>query len=248
MVVLHTAIAIVLVIGLIIRGRVDPVISLILGSLYLGLASGVGFTGTLEAITARLRRDHGQGRAADRLRGGDRVAAACHRRVQAHGLGAGVGGRPEAAALRHGRGDVDDLPLDLRRRAGRAGLAGGPVGRAAPRPQRPAAARGRDRHRHLLRLRLRRARPRGDPDRRAGRRQPRRLAVLGPADRARHRARHHLPLPDAAPDRLLEARDRRGPGRGDAGDRGPRRRDRRRARRRASRASGSRSRRSSSRC
>ena len=52
MVVLHTAIAIVLVIGLIIRGRVDPVISLILGSLYLGLASGVGFTGTLEAITA----------------------------------------------------------------------------------------------------------------------------------------------------------------------------------------------------
>ena len=37
MVVLHTAIAIVLVIGLIIRGRVDPVISLVLGSLYLGL-------------------------------------------------------------------------------------------------------------------------------------------------------------------------------------------------------------------
>jgi gluconate:H+ symporter, GntP family len=51
MVVLHTAIAIVLVIGLIIRLRVDPVISLVLGSLYLGLASGVGFTGTLEAIT-----------------------------------------------------------------------------------------------------------------------------------------------------------------------------------------------------
>jgi H+/gluconate symporter-like permease len=51
MVVLHTAIAIALVIGLIIRGRVDPVISLVLGSLYLGLASGVGFTGTLEAIT-----------------------------------------------------------------------------------------------------------------------------------------------------------------------------------------------------
>ena len=51
MVVLHTAIAIVLVIGLIIRGRVDPVISLVLGSLYLGLAGGVGFSGTLEAIT-----------------------------------------------------------------------------------------------------------------------------------------------------------------------------------------------------
>lgn len=51
MVVLHTIIAIVLVIGLIIRLRVDPVISLILGSLYLGLASGVGFVGTLDAIT-----------------------------------------------------------------------------------------------------------------------------------------------------------------------------------------------------
>ena len=51
MVVLHTAIAIVLVIGLIIRLRVDPVISLILGSLYLGLASGVGGVETLAAIT-----------------------------------------------------------------------------------------------------------------------------------------------------------------------------------------------------
>lgn len=51
MVVLHTVIAIVLVIGLIIRFRVDPVISLILGSLYLGLASGVGTVGTLQEIT-----------------------------------------------------------------------------------------------------------------------------------------------------------------------------------------------------
>lgn len=50
MVAVHVAIAIVLVIGLIIRLRVDPVISLILGSLYLGLAAGVGFTGTIEAI------------------------------------------------------------------------------------------------------------------------------------------------------------------------------------------------------
>ena len=56
MIVLHTAIAIVLVIGLIIRRRVDPVISLVLGSLYLGLAGGVGFTGTLEAITSASAR------------------------------------------------------------------------------------------------------------------------------------------------------------------------------------------------
>lgn len=51
MVAVHTAIAIVLVIALIIRVKVDPVISLVLGSLYLGLAAGVGFAGTVEAIT-----------------------------------------------------------------------------------------------------------------------------------------------------------------------------------------------------
>src|SRR4028119_1533865 len=49
---LHTAVAIVLAIGLIIRGKVDPVISLIIASLYLGLASGVGFTRTIEAIAS----------------------------------------------------------------------------------------------------------------------------------------------------------------------------------------------------
>ena len=50
MVALHTAIAIVLAVGLIIALKVDPVISLLLASLYLGIASGVGFTGTIEAI------------------------------------------------------------------------------------------------------------------------------------------------------------------------------------------------------
>ena len=50
MVALHTAIAIVLAVGLIIGLKVDPVISLLLASLYLGLASGVGFAGTIEAI------------------------------------------------------------------------------------------------------------------------------------------------------------------------------------------------------
>ena len=52
MVALHTAIAIVLAVGLILWLKVDPVISLLLASLYLGLASGVGFTGTIEAIAA----------------------------------------------------------------------------------------------------------------------------------------------------------------------------------------------------
>ncbi len=50
-VVIHTAIAIVLVVLLIIRFKVDPVISLIIACLYLGLASGVGFADTIGAIT-----------------------------------------------------------------------------------------------------------------------------------------------------------------------------------------------------
>lgn len=51
MIVLHTAIAIVLVVLLIIRFKVDPVISLVIASLYLGLATGVGPVGTITAIT-----------------------------------------------------------------------------------------------------------------------------------------------------------------------------------------------------
>jgi H+/gluconate symporter-like permease len=50
MIALHTVIAIVLIIVLIIKVKVDPVISLIIGSLYLGLATGVGFTATIVAI------------------------------------------------------------------------------------------------------------------------------------------------------------------------------------------------------
>jgi H+/gluconate symporter-like permease len=49
--VVHTAIAIVLVVGLIIWVKVDPVISLVIACLYLGLAAGVGFEGTITAIT-----------------------------------------------------------------------------------------------------------------------------------------------------------------------------------------------------
>nr|WP_244632939.1 SLC13 family permease [Aeromicrobium sp. CFBP 8757] len=48
---MHTAIAIVLAVGLIIVVKVDPVISLIIASLYLGLAAGVGFADTVTAIT-----------------------------------------------------------------------------------------------------------------------------------------------------------------------------------------------------
>lgn len=50
MIVLHAAIAILAIVLLILVLDIDPVISLVIGSLYLGLAGGVGFSGTIEAI------------------------------------------------------------------------------------------------------------------------------------------------------------------------------------------------------
>jgi gluconate:H+ symporter, GntP family len=50
LIVLHTAIAILAVVLLIIVVRVDPVISLVLGSIYLGLAAGIGFEDTIVTI------------------------------------------------------------------------------------------------------------------------------------------------------------------------------------------------------
>jgi H+/gluconate symporter-like permease len=47
---LHTAIAIIAIVLLIIVVHVDPVISLVLGSLYLGLATGLGFETTITTI------------------------------------------------------------------------------------------------------------------------------------------------------------------------------------------------------
>lgn len=52
MIALHTAIAIVAIIFLIIKVKVDPIIALVLGALYLGLASGMGFVATIEAVTS----------------------------------------------------------------------------------------------------------------------------------------------------------------------------------------------------
>lgn len=50
MLVTHTAIAIIGIIVLIIAFRIDPVISLIIGSLYLGLSAGLGFDDTITTI------------------------------------------------------------------------------------------------------------------------------------------------------------------------------------------------------
>ncbi|USQ81231.1 GntP family permease [Ornithinimicrobium faecis] len=51
-IVLHVAISALIVIGLILVGRLDPTISLIVGSIYLGLTGGLGFAGTVETIGA----------------------------------------------------------------------------------------------------------------------------------------------------------------------------------------------------
>ncbi len=50
-VVVHTVISIALVVGLFVAAKVDPVISLVLGAGYLGLANGLGMATTVETIT-----------------------------------------------------------------------------------------------------------------------------------------------------------------------------------------------------
>jgi gluconate:H+ symporter, GntP family len=49
--VLHTAIPIIAIVLLIVIVRVDPVISLVIGTLYLGVAAGLGFKGTIGTLT-----------------------------------------------------------------------------------------------------------------------------------------------------------------------------------------------------
>ena len=52
LVVLHTAIAILAVVLLIVVAKVDPVVSLMLGTLYLGLAAGLGFADTVGTLVS----------------------------------------------------------------------------------------------------------------------------------------------------------------------------------------------------
>lgn len=50
LIVLHTAIAIIAIVLLILVVRVDPVIALVIGTIYLGLAAGLGFEDTIGTI------------------------------------------------------------------------------------------------------------------------------------------------------------------------------------------------------
>lgn len=50
MIILHAAISIALIVLLIIKGKVDPIISLMVGSLYMGIAGGLGLVATVSTI------------------------------------------------------------------------------------------------------------------------------------------------------------------------------------------------------
>ncbi len=52
LILLHTAIAIIATVLLILVVRIEPLIALLAGSMYLGLATGLGFDGTIKAITS----------------------------------------------------------------------------------------------------------------------------------------------------------------------------------------------------
>ena len=56
MVALHTVIAIAAVIFLIIKLKFDPIVALVLGALYLGLASGIGLMETVSLGSRRYVR------------------------------------------------------------------------------------------------------------------------------------------------------------------------------------------------
>jgi H+/gluconate symporter-like permease len=48
--IVHTAVAILAVVVLIVRFKFNPVVSLVIGSAYLGLAAGIGVEKTIDAI------------------------------------------------------------------------------------------------------------------------------------------------------------------------------------------------------
>ena len=197
MVVLHTAIAIAVIVLLIIKAKVDPVISLIIGSLYLGHRDRCRPHRDPDSDRRWLRRDHGRGRPAHRLRRAHRGDAPCDGRLQEDGDDARQRCRRAPAPVRADGCDVDDLPLDLRGRAGRSGIPGGAFDRALHRPDRLAAHGRRARGRDLRRLRLRdpgtgrglHRRPAGDPTRH--------LAAVRPRARAVDRDRDDIDLPVA---------------------------------------------------
>ena len=155
MIALHTVVAIVVVVLLIIKVKVDPVISLMIGSLYLGLATGVGFTATITAIATGFGEIMGE---VGLLIGfGVLIGAMLHAmgafRKMVTMLVNGVGARRLPYALTAAMATIfPSIYVDVQ-----VVLAspGGALDRALHRPDRFAAHVRRPRDRDLRRLRLR---------------------------------------------------------------------------------------------
>ena len=221
MIVLHATIAILAVVLLIIVLDIDPVISLVVGSLYLGLAGGVGFEGTIEAIGdgfGEIMAEVGLLIGFGVLMGSLLFAmGALHRLVNLLLKVLGAKRLPYALAAVMTTlfpSIYVDVQLVL-------AVPAGPLRRARARPAGPRADGWRAHRRHPGRLRLRHPRPGHGLDRRPARRAARHDAGLRPAHRPAHRRHHRLPVRPAAQARLLEPGEGRarvrGPARGGAG-------------------------------
>ncbi len=172
-IVVNTAVAIIAVVVMIVRFKFNPVVSLVVGSAYLGLAAGLGVEKTIDAIMNGIRRHHGRGRPADRVRRVDGRNTAADRRHSAAGANAAEAVRTKAHALCHVADDRDAASVDLSR------CAACHLGTAGPQPgQEDRQERNRadgDGHGHRPRMRNRSDRSRcgracaGRPARRAAR-------------------------------------------------------------------------------
>ena len=156
-----------------------------------------------------LRRDHGRGRPAHRLRRADRITAVLHGDAAATRAAAAARARAAPASVCDGDRADHGLPLHLRRRATGARRTLGPIGRTAPGPER-ARLDGRLAHRrHPGRLRVCRPGARHRLDRRAARHPAGYDAGLRPDHRHAHGAHHRVPLPSAGQARTVEPRQGR---------------------------------------
>ena len=214
MVALHTAIAIVLVVALIIKAKVDPVISLVIACLYLGLAAGVGFEKTIKATTegfgdimAKVGLLIGFG-----VLIGSLLYATGAFRKMVKALLSAVGAKRLPYAMTVAMSMIfPSIYVDVQV------VLASPVARStAPHIGSRGLPLERAGHRHLRRLRLRHPRPRRDLRRRPARGAAGHVAPLRHRHRPDHGRPHDAHHADPPARQFLEARARRGARRGDA--------------------------------
>src|SRR5215208_1790735 len=156
LIVLHTAIAIIAIVLLIVVAKVDPVISLVIGTLYLGVAAGLGFGDTIGTFVqgfGDIMAEVGLLIGFGVLMGTLLTAMGA---LPETGRATAENSRPPKTALRVQRCPDYHLPGHLR---GRTTCAGVPSGSISCSPNGPQRARddGRDADcRHTCRIRVRR--------------------------------------------------------------------------------------------